>query len=144
VSVRSESKSLSLLLLSIEDSLLLLSTANVNFQRLYVFAMNDKVSPPCININTSSKCSYLFPYFLSLESRLASEQTLHITLRSHNMFFLPSDVYCSFSPSLRSVQTLKLPLPDLIFSRFMTIFVPRCCERRTSCLYGIATTKVAW
>jgi hypothetical protein len=74
VSVRSESQSLSLLLLSTENSLLLLSAANVNSPAVYVFSMNDKACPH--SINTSDKCSYLFPYFPSLESRLAGEQTV--------------------------------------------------------------------
>jgi hypothetical protein len=49
VSVRSESESFSLLLLSTEDSLLLLSEANVNSHKLYVFSMNNNSSPPYIN-----------------------------------------------------------------------------------------------
>jgi hypothetical protein len=36
--------------------------------------MNNKASPP--SINTSNKCSYLFPYVPSLESRLTGEQTV--------------------------------------------------------------------
>jgi len=59
VSVRSEFESLSLLLLSNEDSLLLLTVANVNSQQLYIFAKNNKAFPH--SINTSNKCSYLFP-----------------------------------------------------------------------------------
>jgi hypothetical protein len=73
VSVRSESESLSLLLLSIEDSLLLLNAANFNSEQLYAFAIKIKLSPP---INHFNKCRYLFPYFPSLESRLAGEQTV--------------------------------------------------------------------
>jgi hypothetical protein len=49
-----------------------MSVANVNSHQLYVFAMNNKV-PPLSN-NTPNKCSYLFPYFPSLDSRLAGEQ----------------------------------------------------------------------
>jgi hypothetical protein len=62
VSVRSQSESLSLLLLSIDDSLLLLSVANISSQQLYIFTMNNKETAP---INTSNKCSFLFPYFPS-------------------------------------------------------------------------------
>jgi hypothetical protein len=62
VSVRSQSESLSLLLLSIDDSLLLLSVANVSSQQLYIFAMNNKETAP---INTSNKCRFLFPNFPS-------------------------------------------------------------------------------
>jgi hypothetical protein len=65
---------LSLLLLSIKDSLLLLSVANINFQQLCVFAMDDKASPT--SVNTSNKCGYLFPFFPSLERQLAGEQTI--------------------------------------------------------------------
>jgi hypothetical protein len=68
----SESKSLLLLLLLIEDSLLLLSVANVNSQQLYVFAVNSKASPP--SVNSSDKCSHLFPYLPSLEICLAGEE----------------------------------------------------------------------
>jgi hypothetical protein len=75
VPVRSES----LLLLSIEDSLQLLSAGNVNSQQLYVFAMNNKASPP--SINASNKCSYLFPYYPSLEGGLAGEQTVQKATR---------------------------------------------------------------
>jgi hypothetical protein len=63
VSVRSEPESLSLLLLSTEDSLLLLSVANVNSQQLYVFTMNNKSSS-----HSNNKCNYLFAYFHSLAS----------------------------------------------------------------------------
>jgi hypothetical protein len=58
----------------IEDSLLLVLVANVNSQQKYVFAMNNKASPP--STNTSNKCSYLFPYFPSLEGRLAGEHAV--------------------------------------------------------------------
>jgi hypothetical protein len=40
-----------------------------------VFTMNNKASPPCTN--ASKKCRDLFPYFPSLESRLAGEHTVH-------------------------------------------------------------------
>jgi hypothetical protein len=55
----------------IEDSLLMLSVANINSQQLYVFLMNNKAFPP--SISTSNKCNYLFP---SSESSLAGEQTV--------------------------------------------------------------------
>jgi hypothetical protein len=55
-------------------------SANVNFQQLYVFAMNNKTSPP--STNPTKKCRALFPYFPSLESRLAGEHTVHWTLFS--------------------------------------------------------------
>jgi hypothetical protein len=61
VSVRSESEQLSLLLLSTADSLPLLSVANVNSQQLHIFAINKKAFPH--SVNTSNKCSYLFPLF---------------------------------------------------------------------------------
>jgi hypothetical protein len=74
LSVRSESESLSLLLMLTEDSLLLLSVANVISQQLYVLTINKKASSPAISI--SNKCRYLFPYFPSLKSRLATEWTV--------------------------------------------------------------------
>jgi hypothetical protein len=36
--------------------------------------MDNIVSPP---INTSEKCSYLFPYFSNLETLIAGEQTVN-------------------------------------------------------------------
>jgi hypothetical protein len=53
-------------------------SANVNCQQLYVFAMNNKASPP--STNPTKKCRALFPYLPSLESRLAGEHTVHGTL----------------------------------------------------------------
>jgi hypothetical protein len=44
-------------------------SANVNFQQLYVFAMNNKASPP--STDPTKKCRDLFPYLPSLDSRLA-------------------------------------------------------------------------
>jgi hypothetical protein len=61
-------------------------SANANFQQLYVFAMNNKASPP--STNPTKKCRALFPYFPSFEGRLAGE---HIvpgsgrTLRQENI-----------------------------------------------------------
>jgi hypothetical protein len=52
-------------------NLTIVFSANVNFQQLYVFAMNNKASPP-----STKKCRALFPYFPSLESRLAGENTV--------------------------------------------------------------------
>jgi hypothetical protein len=49
-------------------------SSNVNFQQLYIFAMYNKASPP--SINPTKKCRALFPYFPSLESRLADEHTV--------------------------------------------------------------------
>jgi hypothetical protein len=46
---------------------------DVNFQQLYVFAMNNKASPP--STNTFKKWRDLFPCFSRLESRLAGEYT---------------------------------------------------------------------
>jgi hypothetical protein len=67
-----------LMLLSILKKKLLSSqqfcSANVNFHQLYVFAMNNKASPP--STNTTKKCRDLFPYFPGLESRLAGEHTV--------------------------------------------------------------------
>lgn len=74
MSIRSESESLTLLLLSTEDSLMLLSEAKVNSQQLYIFMMNNIAFPP---INICDKCSS-FPYFPSLESHLAGGQTKHV------------------------------------------------------------------
>jgi hypothetical protein len=51
-------------------------SANVNFQQLYVFAMNNKASPP--STDPTKKCGALFPYFPSLESRLAGEHTVSV------------------------------------------------------------------
>jgi hypothetical protein len=48
VCVRSESESLPLLPLSIEDSPLLLSLANSNSQQVYVFAINNKAYLPSV------------------------------------------------------------------------------------------------
>jgi hypothetical protein len=71
MSVRLKSESLSLLLLSIEDSLLLGFAANVNSQQLYVFTLNINIS--LNSTNTSNNCCYLFPYFPWLESSLDGE-----------------------------------------------------------------------
>jgi hypothetical protein len=49
---------------------------------MYVFAMNNKASPP--STNPSKKCRALFPYFPSLESRIANEHTVLIIV------YLPS------------------------------------------------------
>jgi hypothetical protein len=56
-------------------------SANVNFQQLYVFVMNNKTSPP--STNPTKKCRALFPYFSSLESRLAGEHTALKNLENH-------------------------------------------------------------
>jgi hypothetical protein len=55
-------------------SLTIVNSANVILQQLYVFAMNNKASPP--STNTTKKYRDLFPYFLSLESRLTGEHTV--------------------------------------------------------------------
>jgi hypothetical protein len=39
--------------------------------------MNNKTSPP--STNTTKKCRELFPYFPSLESRLAGEYTAQVS-----------------------------------------------------------------
>jgi hypothetical protein len=49
-------------------------SANVNFQQLFVFAMNNKASPP--STNTTKKCRDPFLCFPSSESRLAGEHTV--------------------------------------------------------------------
>jgi hypothetical protein len=56
-------------------------SANVNFQQLYVFAMNNKASPP--STNPTKKCRDLFPYFPSLEGRLAGEHTGGVSILEH-------------------------------------------------------------
>jgi hypothetical protein len=58
-------------------SMLVLLEANVNFQELYVFAMNNKAPSPSANI--SNKCSCIFSHFPSLERCLAGEQSVHWT-----------------------------------------------------------------
>jgi hypothetical protein len=49
-------------------------SANVNFQQLYVFAMNSKASPPSTNL--TKKCRALVPYIPCLESRSVGEHTV--------------------------------------------------------------------
>jgi hypothetical protein len=49
-------------------------SANVNFQQLYVFAMNNKASS--LSTNLTKKCRDHFPYLPSLESRLAGEHAV--------------------------------------------------------------------
>jgi hypothetical protein len=62
---------------------------------MYVFAMNDKASPP--SSNTSKKCKDLFPYFSSLESRLAGE---------HTVVWWTSPDYMAQQPVLRPENSL--------------------------------------
>jgi hypothetical protein len=59
-------------------------SANINFQQLYVFTMNNKASPP--STNPTKKCRALFPYFPSLESRLAGEDTVGEVASSNTNF----------------------------------------------------------
>jgi hypothetical protein len=59
---------------------------NVNFQQLYVFAMNNKASPP--STNTTKEYKDLFPYFPSLESRLAGEHTVHLRIYCWNLLYI--------------------------------------------------------
>jgi hypothetical protein len=47
---------------------------NAKFQQLYVFAMNNKASPP--STKPTKKCRALLLYFPSLEGRLADEHTV--------------------------------------------------------------------
>jgi hypothetical protein len=65
--------------------------------------MNIKISPP--SAKTSNKCSYLFPYFPSLDRRLAGEQTevahihelrdvLRAALRELSSLYKPSSNVC--------------------------------------------------
>jgi hypothetical protein len=73
VSVRSESESLSLLLLSPLFSWWLCCDSNRNQTLIPSSCMFSRwtIKHPPPSANTSNKCSSLFPYFPSLESRLA-------------------------------------------------------------------------
>jgi hypothetical protein len=81
-------ESVSLLQLSIEESPLLLSVANVNSQQLYVFEMNNKAPPP---INTSNKCSYHFPPFPHFRQSLSWRRNcrLHMQVLEQDYLLLP-------------------------------------------------------
>jgi hypothetical protein len=54
-------------------------SANVYFQQLYVFAMNNKAFPTP-STNLTKKCRTLFPCCPSLESRLAGGHTVSMAL----------------------------------------------------------------
>jgi hypothetical protein len=60
-------KNVMLLSILIKITSQLFNSANVNFQQLYVFAMNKKASP--LSTNPTEKCRVLFPYFPIFESR---------------------------------------------------------------------------
>jgi hypothetical protein len=59
-------------------NLTIVFSTNVNFQQLYVFAMNNKAPPP--STNPSKKCRALFP---RLEGRLAGEHTVYVETKHH-------------------------------------------------------------
>jgi hypothetical protein len=100
-------------------------------QQLYVFAMNNKASPP--STNPTKKYSALFPYFPSLEGRLAGEHTVYYVIQRHYRYrnwdtelqCLPlGNNICRVDSTCFLICSSLIPLPCTSNGRETHSFVP--------------------